>query len=130
MRLSLSDGPPAGEVRGADLYSSTSAVGFLVSLLLVYFAWYRENTSMARRVAMALALCASILLVATVIYFRAARDLRLRAYASVPLPIVLWMVAAGLVLWERNEAVLESEEDSATMEAGLLVAAAAEGVDG
>ena len=129
--LSLWDGPSDGELRGYDMYSGTVLFG-CISTVLLFVACYKNNTRMARLVVLALLICANILLVASVIFLRSATPLRPRAYVSLPLPLALWAVAAGLVLWKSgetstDETVFETEEAATMLEEGLL---AVETVDG
>lgn len=101
MGLSLLDGPAQGELRGYNIYSGTVLVGCLLTTLL-FVAWCRSASGWL--VACGLLVCSGILLLATVTYLRAAARVNLRAYFSLPLPLILWLISAFLVLLEKRDA--------------------------
>lgn len=100
--LAIFDGPPEGEVIGSHLYSGSIVLGCFLTVLLVVFC-YRENAFQTRLVAHGLWICSVFNGVAVVIYMSAARRLRPRAYISLPLPLLLWVVAAQLILWQKRD---------------------------
>ena len=133
MALALWDGPPEGEYRGYHLYYETVLMGCL-STLFLFVAWYKgSDTRMKRLAAWALLVCAGILLVAIVMYVRAADHVSPRAYVSLPLPLVLWVAAAALVLWKsRSDSIVGEDtpagDDTATaLQDSLLAPGAVDG---
>jgi integral membrane sensor domain MASE1 len=111
MAMSLWDGPPENELRAYNLYSATVFVACVLTIVLLVAYCWKNNDNNARRLARlaayGLVLCAVSLCAASVLYASAAPRVRMRAYLSLPIPLLLWVIAAAL-LFTLNTANVET----------------------